>query len=328
MKVFLTGATGFIGAHVARRLAGAGHEMRCLVRKRSRARELEELGASLIIGDVRARDPMLGGMKGCDWAINLANLYSFWEPDRRTYTGVNVEGTRSVMECALEAGVSKVVHVSTAAVYGKPADSPFTEASPVGPERFSEYSRTKYEGDLVAWGLYEKKGLPLVMVYPGAVLGPGDPKPTGRYIEAFVHRRIGATAFADTVFTFVDVRDVAEAIARAAEKEGNIGEKYLVGKHQLSMRELNLMMGEISGVPPPRIGLPDSLVRVAAALLTFLADLTKKPPSAMGGLCADQVRMMRAGIIFDGSKAERELALTYTPIRSTLEEAVASYRVR
>jgi nucleoside-diphosphate-sugar epimerase len=179
MNVFITGATGFIGTHLVKRLSQTEHEMCCLVRKTSNVRVLEELGTTLVTGDVTDRDSPLEGMKGCDGVINLANIYSYWEPDKRIYTDVNVEGTRNVMEGALETGVSKVVHVSSVVTYGKPADCPFTEESPVGPVRFSEYARTKYAGDLIAWELYEKKGLPLVMIYPGAVLGPGDPKSTG-----------------------------------------------------------------------------------------------------------------------------------------------------
>lgn len=324
MKTFITGATGFIGTHLVKRLAQTEHELYCLVRKTSKVQHLGELGATLITGDVTNRDSMLEGMKGCDWVINLANIYSFWEPNKQIYTDVSVEGTRNVMECALETGVSKVVHISTVVIYGKPADSPFTEASPVGPVRFSEYARTKYQGELIAWELYEKKGLPLVMIFPGGVLGPGDPKASGQYIKDLINRRLPATVFPDSILTWVHVRDVAEAIVRAAEKEDNIGEKYLVCKHQLSFREINEMVSEISGAPLPKITLPDWLVMVNAALLTGVADVIKKPP--MWGMSTDQMRTMKEGFKADGSKAERELGITYTPIRVALEEAIASYR--
>lgn len=324
MKVFITGATGFIGTHLVERLAQTEHELYCLVRKTSHMSRLEELGVTLITGDVTDKASLLEGMRGCDWVINLANIYSFWEPNKQIYTDVNVEGTRNVMEAAWETGVSKVVHVSTSVVYGKPADDPFTEESAIGPVRFSEYARTKYAGTLTAWELYEKNGLPLVMIYPGAVVGPGDPKPSGQYIMDLIHRRLPTTVFHDSILTFVHVRDVAEAIVRALEKEDNIGEKYLVGKHQLSFREVNEMISEISGVPLPKIRLPDSLVMINAALLTWLADLTRKPP--MWAMSTDQMSTMKEGLRFDGSKAERELGITYTPIRVALEEAIASYR--
>jgi dihydroflavonol-4-reductase len=325
MKTFITGATGFIGTHLVKRLSQTKHVPYCLVRKTSDARTLKEMGATLVMGDVTDKDSLLEGMKGCDWVINLANVYSFWEPHKQIYTEVNVEGTRNVMECVLETGVSKVVHVSTAAIYGVPADCPFSEESIVGPVRFSEYARTKYAGDLIAWELYEKKRLPVVMIYPTAVLGPGDPKTTGQYIQDLIHRRMPARVFEDSIFTFVHVRDVAEAIVRALEKEHNLGEKYLVGNHQLSFGQINEMISEISGIPLPKIALPDWLVMVNATLLTGLANLIKKPPIL--GMAKDKIGTMKHGARIDGSGAERELGITYTPIRIALEEAIASYQV-
>ena len=321
MKTFITGATGFVGSHVVKRLAQSEHELYCLVRKTSHVGELE-LGATLITGDVTDKDSLLQGMRGCDAVINLAALYSFWEPNKRIYTDVNVEGTRNVMECALEMDVAKVVHVSTALVYGKPAVCPFTEESSIGPVRFSEYARTKYAGDLIAWDLYENKGLPLAVVYLGAVLGPGDPKSSGQYIEGLIHRRIPARAFEDAIMTYVHVRDVAEAIVRALEEENNIGEKYLVGKHRLSYQAYNELISEISGVPLPKRRFPNPAVMVIATLRTWLADLTQKPPARS----IDEVRTMKEGFAFDGSKAERELGIAYTPIRIVLEEAIASHQ--
>ena len=324
MKIFITGATGFIGTHLVKRLAQTEHTLYCLVRKTSNIRELKEIGATLVTGDVTDKNSLLEGMEGCDWLLHLANVYSFWESNKQIYTEVNVEGTRNVMECALETGVSKVVHVSTAATYGKPADSPFVEESAVGSVRFSEYARTKYAGDQIAWELYEKKGLPLVVIYPGSVVGPGDSKASGKYISDLLRRRLPATVLPNSVLTVVYVMDVVEAIVSAAEKENNIGEKYLIGKHQLSVGESNEMISEISGVPLPKIRLPDSLAMFNAILLTALADLIKKPP--LWGMSTDQIKTMREGFRFDGSKAERELGITYTPIRDALEETIASYQ--
>ena len=113
MKIFITGATGFIGTQLVRRLAGTGHELHCLVRRTSDVRELRGLGAVEVIGDVTDERSLLRGMTGCQWVINLAGVYSYWEPNKRIYADVNINGTRNVMKCALEAGVSKVAHVST-----------------------------------------------------------------------------------------------------------------------------------------------------------------------------------------------------------------------
>src|SRR5512144_2817428 len=167
MNTFITGATGFIGGHLAGRLSRGGHNLTCLVRKMSPAAEyLEQLGATLVTGDVNDRASVLRGMAGCGWVVHLAGVYSFWEPDNRVFAQTNVEGTRNVMESALETRVSKIVHVSTVGVCGKPADYPFTEESPVGPVRYSKYFRTKYEGEQVVWDLYHHRGLPVVVVYP------------------------------------------------------------------------------------------------------------------------------------------------------------------
>ena len=324
MKVFVTGGTGFIGTCVVERLARNNHEIFCLVRATSNIGTLKNQGVNLIPGDVTDKTSVLAGMRGCDWVFHLANVYSFWEPDKRIYRRVNVEGTRIVLEAALEAVVAKVVHVSSVVTYGKPADCPFTEESVPGPIRFSEYARTKYEGDLVAWELHEKKGLPLVAIYPGAVLGPGDPKTTGQYIKDLMRRHLPATVFPDKVLTAVHVRDVAEAICRAAEKQDNLGERYLVGRYPVSFRELNQMVSDISGVPLPKMTLPGPLAQLNAALLTGIANVIKRPP--LWGMSRDQIRTMKAGFQFDGSKAERELGITYTPIRVAIEEAIASYR--
>ena len=324
MKIFVTGATGFIGSHTAERLVRAGHDLHCLVRRTSDAGRLKGLGAVLTFGDVTDKASLLEGMRGCDWVINIAAAYDFWLPRKRTYAEVNVGGTRNVMECALETGVSKVVHISTATVYGKPSDRPFNEESAAGPVRFSEYAQTKYEGDLIAWGLYKDKGLPLVVVYPGGVLGPGDPKATGQYIQNLINRRMPATVFDDVLFPWVHVRDVAEVIAGAAEKPDNTGEKYLAVGDNLTFGQINRMIGEISGVALPRLRMPDSLAVANARLLTLLADITKKPP--LWGMAMDQIRTMKEGAEADGSKAAREFGITYTPIRVAIEEAIASYR--
>lgn len=323
MKIFLTGATGFIGQAVANRLSKTDHEIRCLVRKTSNVEGLKRINTFLVYGDVTDKDSLRNGMTGCDWVVNLANIYSFWEPDPSIYATVNIEGTRNVMQCALETGVSKVVHVSTSLTYGKPEDSPFTEKSRVGPVRFSQYARTKYTGDLIAWELYKEKGLPLVVVYPGSVIGAGDPKAYGRYIQDLIHRRLPARGFENSRFNIVYVGDVAEVILRALEKRNNIGEKYLIGKYCLSNHEINNMVTELAGVPLPRISVPNSVAIVLAALQTCRANLVNKPP--LSGMALDQARTNIKGCYFDGSKVETELGITYTPIRTALEEVINSY---
>ena len=148
----------------------------------------------------------------------------------------------------------------------------------------------------------------MVVLYPGAVLGAGDPMATGQYVRDLIERRVPARVFEDSAFTYVHVDDVAEAIVRALEKEDNLGEKYLVGKHTLTTGELTRMVGEISGVPLPKRRLPGPVVMTGAV-----------------DMSTDLMRNTKEGAVFDGSKAERELGLTYTPIRVAIEEEIASH---
>lgn len=324
MKIFITGGTGFIGTQVVKRLSQTEHKLYCLVRKESNISEIEKFGPDLIIGDVTNKASIYKGMAGCDWVIHLANIYSFWEPDKSIYKEVNVKGTQNAMECALETGVSKIVHLSTLAVYGKPLDSPFTEESSIGPTRFSEYARTKYEGELIAWELYTKKKLPLIVLYPGGVLGPNDPKTSGQYIKSIIFRKIPATAFNNSILTWVYVKDVANAIINALEKKDNIGEKYFIGEHKLTFHKFNNIISEISNVPLPKINLSNNIAFLFATLLTAVANCKKKPP--LFSMAIDQIKTMKEGCIANGSKAKRELNITYTPIKLILENAIKSFK--
>ncbi len=175
MKIFVTGGSGFIGKRFVRRLRDTEHEILCLVRETTDVRALQDAGISLTRGDVTDKDSLLRGMRGCDCVVNLANLFEFWVPDRRAYQEVNVNGTRNVMEAAIATGIQNSVHVSTAAVFGN-AEWPVTEASEMGPVCLSEYARSKRDGDAVVWDLYDQEQLPVLMVCPGAVIGPDDPK--------------------------------------------------------------------------------------------------------------------------------------------------------
>jgi dihydroflavonol-4-reductase len=276
------------------------------------------------MGDVLDKNSILEGMAGCDWVINLANLYSYWEPEIQLFRDINIKGTKNVMESALETGISKVLHVSSIVVFGKPAVIPFNEQTPFGPIRFSEYARTKYEGELIARDLHRNKGLPLVIIYPGAVLGTGDTKFSGDIIRRMVNREMPTRAFDHSVITYVHVRDVCEAILRALEKEDNIGESYIICKDELSSLEVCKMVSEISGTPMPKICPPDFVVMLNAMFLTLLADVTKKPP--IWGMSVDGMRVLKEGFRADGRKAEKELGITYTPVRAAMEEMIASFK--
>jgi len=323
MRIFITGATGFIGAHLVRRLASGGHQMHCLTRRTSRTGALREVGATTVPGDVTNAESVLAGMRGCDAVLNLANFFEFWAPDSRIYHDVNILGTRNVMESAITARVSKVIHVSTVAIYGD-AKWPITEASEAGARCPSTYAQTKRAGDLAAWELYDKGNLPLLMVYPGGVLGPDDGKAAGRYVSNLVRGKMPAQVLTRSVFPWVHVRDVAEAIVRALEKPGNIGEKYIIVAENHTFGDINKIVRDLSGVKLPSLTLPDSVTIALALLITGLTDLTKKPP--LLDLAIDEIRLLKQGFEADGSKAAKDLGLSYTPIRLALEEEIKAIR--
>lgn len=323
MNVFVTGGTGFIGSHVVKKLHERGHTLRCLVRDASKAGALRQDGASLVVGDVADSKAMRGAVDGCEWVVNLANLYEFWVPRRTAYTLVNVVGTRNVMTAALQAQVAKVVHVSTVAVWGN-APWPITEASSLGGKCATEYARTKRAGDAEAWELRETARLPLVIVYPAAVLGPGDPKASGRYVARLVRGQMPAQVLTKHPFSWVHVRDAAEGIVRALEKDGNIGEGYILSAENLTFGQINALVAEIAHIRLPRLTFPDWFTLVGASMATELANITKRPP--MLDMAIDQMLLMKQGFRVDGTKAPRELGFAYTPIRTAIEETIASLK--
>lgn len=306
MRLLLTGATGFIGGHLVRRLAGTEHALRCLVRadEARPARALACRGAEVVAGDVTDPGSVRRAMAGCDAVVHLANIYSFWERDPRVYDAVNVAGTGAVMEAALAAGVSHALHVST------------VEALEDAP-RDTRYGRSKYAGEQRAWAA-AARGLPLTVFYPGAVLGRGDRKPTGRMIRDLAARRQPFALCTETVLTLVHVRDVAEAIARALDLPGTVGKRYILGVHQVSIGDMIRMVSELAGVPAPEWHLPDALVLPLARVLTAIARVRGRPPA--WGLSLDLARVLRRGFRYDGSAAARELGFHYTPIREAVVE--------
>jgi dihydroflavonol-4-reductase len=321
MKVFVTGGTGFIGSHVVQRLAAGGHEVTCLVRPGRSPEAIERQGARVMRGDLGDPDSLRRGMAGAEGVIHLAAAYEFWVPERSVYRKTNVEGVRHVMECALERRVAKVVMVSTFGVWGHPTPEPIDERTPFGAERTSEYFQTKYEGEQLAWELARSRGLPLVVVYPGAVLGAGDPKASGAYLGLLAHHRMPATLFEEAPFPFVHVDDAAEVVVRALEKPGNLGERYLAVGEVRTWGEMNALVSELSGVPSPRLHLPGAMAMAGAAFLTGLSKLTHRPPPL--GMSLDQMRVMKAGGRADGGKAARELGIAYTPVREAVREFLA-----
>lgn len=318
--ILVTGGTGFVGSAAVRRLAlDSECPVRVLVRPTSDRRPLTALDPQpeYAVGDVLDKPSLLEAMKGCRLAVNCAGLNSFWQRTRKPYRQLNIEAVRNVVEAAIDSGVDKLVQVSTVMAYGFPADSPFTESSSPG-RHASEYARSKSEGDRVARHLCEGAGLPLVTVYLAAVVGAGDRKPVMQ-IERFVRGKVPLLIDSPHRFTYLHIDDAAEAIARATLAEGNGGERYLVGRDRLTTQEYFEIIAAASGAHLPRRTIGRGTTLTLAWLMSAVARVTGRPPLMPYDLMAT---VYRDSLLFDGSKAERQLGLTYTPVESGLREAV------
>ena len=318
--IAVTGATGFVGTHVVERLlAEPDLEVRCLVRPTSDVRGLEALGprVSLHLGDVCERASLGELLRGASGVVNLAGYRDFWSRDRGLYDRVNHQGAENVFLAALDADVQKVVQVSTPLAFGVPAQVPFDEDTNPGPHP-SDYARSKYLGDESGWKLYRERGLPLTVVHLAAVIGAGDPRPTMEVRRA-VERRLPVLVGADTVYTYVYVRDAAEAIVRALLSPESLGRRYLIGTERATTREYFTLIGELADVPVPKWNLPEWALLPIARMLERLAEWTGRRPA----LPVDILRTTAAGsLLFDGSRAKAELGMRYTPLRDALGEAV------
>ena len=319
MRAFVTGASGFIGGHVARALLERGHEVTALVRPGSALR-FEHPRLTLAQGDLCDRASLDRAVAGCDAAFHIAALYTFWSPDAEAMWRANVDGTRNVLEAALAAGVERVVHTSTVSTLHFVADgAPATEARTAAPhELIGAYKRTKFEAERVAFSM-AAAGAPIVVVNPSAPVGPGDvkPTPTGRIIVDFL--RGAMPAVVDTGLNLVDVADVAEGHLLAWEK-GRIGERYLLGNAQgnLTLAQMLRMLAEASGrrIAPRRIPYRLALAAAYADRAVEGALLRREPRIPL-----EAARMARKPMWADPAKAVRELGLPQSPVADALSRA-------
>ncbi len=326
MKVFVTGGTGYIGASVVAKLVGRGHHVRCLVRPASDVQRLKPMGVDLVEADLGDRPGLRGGMEGCECAIHLAALRSEWERNKRDYFAANVEGTRNVMEFALHTKLSKVVHVSDVLVWGA-RKGQFDENTPVAKRRIGPYAETKFRGELVAWQLRQRHRLPLVVVYPATVIGPGARNLAGELVRRVADGKLSAWTFPRATLTCVCLDDVAEAIVRAAEEEGNVGGRYIVGREAVSLAQLGRWAAEAAGAPLPKRVIPTPFALALAAVSSLRARVSGSPPAGgMAFSAARRLALAERGFLPDGSRAERELGIRYSPVRAAVVEAVRAYK--
>jgi dihydroflavonol-4-reductase len=319
MKIFITGGTGFIGKYLVRQLLEHGHELVLAVRPGSNVEGLRHERIALEQSNLFDRCTLQQLMTGCDCLIHLANVYSFWEKDASIYERINLNATRVVYESALYAGVKKVVHVCTAVMWGN-AQQPYNEETPLGEKVYSHYAASKRKMDEMAWKCYREHGLPLVGVYPVAVIGPGDVKSSGQMVADIMKGGLPARGLENSRITFVDVRDAADAIGKIAEHEDLIGERFILGNESIALKDYMAQVSQAAGVRLPLIKLPNWGVWVVSGLLSGLAALTKRPP--LWGMSLDQTRTFMNGFVCDGNKAVEVLGAQYRPVRESLSDTV------
>lgn len=322
MKAFLTGASGFVGSHVLRALEADGHAVRCLVRPSSSRRAFEGTAAELVEGDLRDADSVARAVEGCSLVFHVAADYRLFVRRPEEMYASNVEGTRNVLKAAGRAGAERIVYTSTVGTLGPmPDDSAADETSPVSlGDMVGHYKRSKFLAKRVAKEL-AAGGLPVVIVHPSAPVGDADWKPTatGKIILDFLRRRL--PAIVDTGLNLVDVRDVAAGHLLAAE-HGRVGEEYILGHRNMTLREIVETLGAITGLRAPTLRLPHWIPWGVAAVDTALARLLPREP----WLPLEAVQLARHKMYFDPSKAVRELGLPQTPIEEPLGRAVEWYR--
>ncbi|HEY3861617.1 MAG TPA: hopanoid-associated sugar epimerase [Verrucomicrobiae bacterium] len=324
----MTGASGFIGANLARQLAAQGHGVKALVRAGSDARGLAGLDCDRVTGDISQRAVMEKAMRGCDWCFHVAASYHLWLRDYAPMYAANVGGTRNVLEAAMSAGCRRIVYTSTVGCIGLPREengrvAPTDESTPVSEAQMSNhYKRSKWQAEVVAREL-AAKGAPVVIVNPSAPIGPWDvrPTPTGKIVLDFLRRKM--PAYLDTGLNWVHVRDVSAGHILAAEK-GRVGERYILGHAEgnWTMKQALDVLAELTGIPAPKFRVPHAVALAAAHFDEAVSAITGREPKApLAG-----VRMARYKMFFNPAKAVRELNLPQTPPREAFADAVKWFR--
>ncbi len=322
MKTFITGATGFIGASIVRELLKDGREVRALVRSGSNTANLDGLDVELWQGDLRDAHGLEQGLKGCDVLYHAAADYRLWTRTPEEMYRINVDGTAAILEAALRNGLSRVVYTSSVGTLGNPGDgTPGTEATPVTlDDMVGHYKKSKFLAERTAERFVEK-GLPLVIVNPSTPVGPLDikPTPTGKIIVDVLNRRM--PAYLDTGLNIIAVEDCARGHI-LAEQKGRIGEKYILGNTNLTLRDIFGLLEEITGLAAPKVRLPYLPILLAAYVNEGISRITgKEPLIPLAG-----VQMAAKFMFFDSSKAVSELGLPQTAVKDALERAVEWFR--
>jgi len=313
----VTGATGFVGANLARELLREGATVRVLARPGGDRRAIEGLKVDVFDGDLVDPASVRRAVEGARTVFHVAADYRLWARRPEEIYRANVEGTRAVLQAAADSGVRRVVYTSSVGALGIPKDgTPGTETTPVAlADMVGPYKASKFLAEQVAIG-FALKGLPVVIVNPSTPIGPWDvkPTPTGQMVVDFLKNKMFATL--DTGLNLVHVRDVARGHILAAER-GRVGEKYVLGNANLSLAEIGLLLAQVTGIRPPRLRIPYAVAWLAAASMEAAARMTGGTPR----VALTAVRMARKRMYFSPAKAIRELGLRQTDVREALRDA-------
>jgi dihydroflavonol-4-reductase len=327
MKAFVTGATGFVGSHVARVLAEQGADLRLLVRSTSDPSNIAGLPAERVVGDLRDSGSLEKAISGCEVVFHVAADYRLWIRDPEQMYRSNVEGTRALLQAALKNGVRRVVYTSSVATMGFTSNGhPADENSSVALENMiGHYKRSKFMAEQVAVEFGRNAaagGMEVVVVNPTTPVGERDikPTPTGRIVVDFLKKKF--PAYVDTGLNLVDVRECARGHLAALEK-GRSGERYILGGENLTLKQILDKLGAITGLPSPKVRVP-YVVALATGVVDELVTgriLGKEPRATV-----EAVKMSRKKMFVSSGKAERELGWKLIPVDDALRRAVEWFR--
>jgi dihydroflavonol-4-reductase len=328
MLAFVTGATGFLGSHVARVLAEQGAELRLLVRPNSNLRNLEGLNADRVIGDLRDPASIEKSLSGCHALFHVAADYRLWVRDPDEMYRANVEGTRSLLEAARKQGVRRIVYTSSVATMGFTSGSKTKsgsladESSPVSlADMIGHYKRSKFMAEQVAVKA-ARSGADVVVVNPTTPIGERDikPTPTGRIVVDFLKRKF--PAYVETGLNLVDATECARGHIQALEK-GRSGERYILGGENLTLKQILDRLAAITGLPSPTVKLPYIFALAAGVVDEMVTSriLGREPRATI-----DTVRMGRKMMFVSSAKAERELGWRTVPVDGALRRSVEWFR--
>jgi dihydroflavonol-4-reductase len=323
MKVFLTGATGFVGHHVARALAAEGAKLRLLVRKTSNLKNLEGIRGDTHVGDLLAPESLRAGLEGCDAVMHVAADYRLWIRDPKTMYRANVDGTRELLRLAREADVPRFVYTSSVATMHFRSDGlVINEDTPVSlKDMVGHYKRSKFLAEREAIAAAES-GQKVIILNPTTPIGPNDakPTPTGRIFVDFLNRKF--PAYVDTGLNLVDVTEVARTHV-AALTVGQPGKRYILGGENLTLKQILDKMSAITGIPSPTVKIPFA---VAATYAFFEEWITGRIRGREPRATLEEVRMGRKKMYASSAHAQQELGFRIMPIYPAMRAAIEWFR--